>query len=426
MCNFANLYNVGGYFWNLIVSKKCFSVSRRVLTLFFAIWFSFGLLGNKLLGNTALAHEINYDSYIDFRVFPSETKIDFKIPIGILNHQKALGFSKDTEEQELRDKISTADMKGKVFNFVKDQVYLKDSGKVVPLQFENIQMTSDKIIVQTKTPNINGTLEFTSKMFPEYVMHRVFVSVYREHTLIAQYTLKHADPTFKLEGPKRPIGEIIVSFIKEGIHHIFIGPDHILFILALILLGGSILSQIKIITAFTVAHSVTLMLATFGVVQLPSRFVESVIAFSIFVVAIYNIWNLWKPQYSKISQTDMSSSENKAGDQEVSINESVHKNTRDSKNESRIWFAFIFGLIHGFGFASVLQELELPQYALAWSLVSFNIGVEIGQVMIILAAFPFFFLLRRYLPPKIAQWCLISMSACVGIVGLLWFLERAI
>jgi len=160
---------------------------------------------------------------------------------------------------------------------------------------------------------------------------------------------------------------VIVTFIREGVHHIYIGPDHILFVLALILLGGTTGAQAKIITAFTAAHSVTLTLAALNIVQLPSRPVESVIALSIVVVGLHDMQQL---------RREVPASRNR---------------------DPRALFAFTFGLVHGFGFASVLRDLDLPTSALAWSLASFNVGVELGQLTIVLLAAPLLAALR---PPR--------------------------
>ena len=169
------------------------------------------------------------------------------------------------------------------------------------------------------------------------------------------------------------------SFFLLGMHHILSGWDHLLFLLALLLRGGTILTLLKIVTAFTVAHSVTLALAVFDVVTLPSRLVESVIALSIAFVAAENL----------VSRRAFS---------------------------ARWAVSFCFGLVHGFGFSAALRELGLPSTDLATSLLAFNLGVEAGQAMVVAAAMPLLLLLLRR-----ARWGSLLTRACsltILVIGL--------
>jgi hypothetical protein len=163
------------------------------------------------------------------------------------------------------------------------------------------------------------------------------------------------------------------------------GWDHLLFLLALLLRGGTILTLLKIVTAVTVAHSVTLALAIFEVVTLPSRLVESVIALSIAFVAAENLF----PRRAFSARWAVS---------------------------------FCFGLVHGFGFSAALRELGLPSSGLATSLLAFNLGVEAGQAMVIAAAMPLLLLLFRR-----ARWASLLTRACsltILVIGLALSVER--
>jgi hypothetical protein len=176
------------------------------------------------------------------------------------------------------------------------------------------------------------------------------------------------------------------SFFLLGVEHILIGYDHLLFLLMLILRGGNLWSLLKIITAFTVAHSITLALAALSLVTLPERAVEAVIALSIAYVAAENLFF--------------------------------------KQAASHRWaVSFLFGLVHGFGFSNVLRELGLPQKGLLWSLLSFNLGVEAGQALAVLVAVPVLLSLRktRFEPRTVA-----ALSAVVLVVGLALFVERLI
>jgi hypothetical protein len=174
------------------------------------------------------------------------------------------------------------------------------------------------------------------------------------------------------------------SFFALGVEHILTGYDHLLFLGALLLRGGRLLSIFKIITAFTVAHSITLALAVLGVVTVPQRLVESVIAASIVYVALENIFLPHAP--------------------------------------SQRWLvSFLFGLVHGFGFASALGPLRLPAARLAVALFSFNLGVEVGQALVVALLLPLLIWMRG------ARWehrAVRAASGAVAVVGFIWFMQR--
>jgi len=193
----------------------------------------------------------------------------------------------------------------------------------------------------------------------------------------------------------------LAAYVHEGVWHIWLGFDHILFLLSLLLpavlvrranawhaadrFGGAFWDVARIVTAFTLAHSITLSLAAMGIVSLPSRWVESAIALSVVLAAVNNIFPV--------------------------------------VGHGRWIAAFAFGLIHGFGFASALADLGLPSGSLALSLFGFNVGVEIGQLAIVCAFLPLAFLLR-------ASWAyrrvvLAGGSAAIATIAGAWLIERA-
>jgi hydrogenase/urease accessory protein HupE len=184
-----------------------------------------------------------------------------------------------------------------------------------------------------------------------------------------------------LNGPWQQAG----SFIYLGIEHILTGYDHILFLISLLMLGGGIKYLLKVITAFTVAHSVTLSLAVLNIVHVPSRWVESAIALTIIYVALENFWR---------------------------------KDVR-----GRWIITFLFGLIHGLGFATALKEIGIPKEQFFTSLLSFNIGVELGQITIILAAY---FLISKWFSNKIwyKERIVYPISTVIACVALYWTIER--
>jgi len=203
---------------------------------------------------------------------------------------------------------------------------------------------------------------------------------------VSQRVAQRDEPSFEARRA-RSATSAFWRFLLLGVEHIFTGYDHVAFLVGLLLLGGSIGQLVKIVTAFTVAHSITLALAALEIVTPPARAVEPLIAASIMFVGVENLWAL------------------RRGSAEAAL-------------RHRWALSFAFGLVHGFGFAAVLRELRLPRAALATGLVSFNLGVECGQVCIVVAALPLLSHLRR--APRFAP----TTSACVAALGGLWLLNR--
>jgi hypothetical protein len=192
-----------------------------------------------------------------------------------------------------------------------------------------------------------------------------------------------------------------VDFVREGVWHIWIGFDHILFLLSLLLpavlvwrarawqpapdFRSTFWDVFRVVTSFTVAHSITLTLAALDVVRLPSRWVESAIAASVVVAALNNL--------------------------------------RPIVLRRRWVVAFGFGLIHGFGFASVLADLGLPRAAMALALAGFNVGVELGQLAIVGLFLPLAYALRR--TALYRRWVMAGGSLAIALLAALWLAERA-
>jgi hypothetical protein len=205
---------------------------------------------------------------------------------------------------------------------------------------------------------------------------------------------------FELDHPSSWVA--FIEYLCAGIRHIWSGIDHLLFLLSLLLpavlarrqnrweavpiAAPAFISIVKVVTAFTLAHSITLSLAAFGVIRLPGRLTESVIAASIIVAALNNVF----PRVT----------------------------------EARWRIAFAFGLLHGFGFASVLAEMGLPKGARLVSLVAFNLGVEAGQLAVVLAVMPLAYLLRStvFYRRGVMPWG----SSAIAALAMVWFVQRAL
>lgn len=176
-------------------------------------------------------------------------------------------------------------------------------------------------------------------------------------------------------------------YLKLGFLHIIpLGFDHILFILCVFLLNPKLKVIIWQATAFTVAHSITLGLAMYGLISPPAHIVEPVIALSIFFVAVENTLT-------------------------------------DQLKPSRVIIVFIFGLIHGMGFASALTGLGLPEKEFATALVTFNVGVELGQLAVIFTAW---FLIGMWFhqKPYYKKWVVTPISLCIAAVAIYWTVQR--
>jgi hypothetical protein len=215
-------------------------------------------------------------------------------------------------------------------------------------------------------------------------------------TSTAIFSPDNARQSLSLRAPDR--WSQFTDYVKNGVWHIWIGFDHILFLLSLLLpavlvpmvanraqtLRAASIDVLKVVTAFTLAHSLTLTLASLQVVALPSRWVESAIAASVVVAALNNLVPIFKGK--------------------------------------RPLAAFAFGLIHGFGFASVLADLGLPQGAMALSLLGFNVGVELGQLAIVAVFLPFAYLTRR---TWFYRQLTTTGSVVIALVATVWLVERA-
>jgi hypothetical protein len=222
--------------------------------------------------------------------------------------------------------------------------------------------------------------------------------------------LSMLDPTHAVAGPAvkgssdaadAPIAPTGAwGFLREGVRHILTGYDHILFLLCLLLpsvmkrtpngwrpvdkLKDAVWPVIGIVSAFTVAHSITLGLAATKVVSLSPAFIEPAIAVTIILAALDNVWPIFPVP--------------------------------------RVVVTFCFGLIHGFGFAGVLSELNLPTMQFAMALLQFNVGLEMGQLIIVIGVTTLLFLLRER--PRYRAFVIQGGSMAAILVGVLWFIER--
>ena len=247
--------------------------------------------------------------------------------------------------------------------------------------------------------------------------YRLFREIDPTHRGIAKVRIGDAAAVVRVLDPAAPASRGAVSdghsegredgyaargeFVREGVHHILTGYDHVLFLLCLLLpavmkrgstggwepvdrLSQAVLPIFGMVTAFTVAHSITLGLAATGVLALPSRLIEPAIAVTIVLAALDNV--------------------------------------RRVLPLPRATMAFVFGLIHGFAFADVLSELQLAPAQFAWALLGFNVGIEAGQLLIVVVATAVLFLLRRR--AQYRRWVVGAGSWAAMAIGTVWLIER--
>lgn len=359
---------------------------------------------------SAVAHDIG-QSYIFLRVF--DDRIDVRVEITAADLDRVLGLSLYADEQLTREEASPH--LDAILSYVAQHLQLRAANRDLALRFERHEVLdldfADFLL-------LNYTIEDLEAIPDEIdVTYGVVLDVDRDHInmLVIEHNWKTA--TFNNEAnvslvftpPDRrqtldlSSSSVLTGFwglIKLGVWHIWIGLDHILFLLALILpsvlfleskrwmpvanFRPAFMNIVAIVTFFTLAHSVTLSLAALDVVNLPSRLVESIIAGSIAVAALHNIY---------------------------------------PRMEVREWMiAFAFGLFHGFGFASVMGDIGLGQDYMVLSLLGFNLGVEIGQIAIIAVIFPVLYLVRtrRWYRPVVLRLGSVLLIAVASV----WLVER--
>jgi len=349
--------------------------------------FAFVLLavGSVLPASTAWAHKPS-DSYLTVRATQDQNDLTLRWDIALRDLDYVLTLDRDGNGELTWGEVRPRE--ADITRLAISRLAFTASGQACPLE------SSAPMMLDTHSDGNYAVLSLTAKCPLLDAKKTVLTARYSmlfdvdpSHRGLVQWIGPGQDPAsaaqalvFGTESAEQtltlqPAGrwQTFRQYLVDGVWHIWIGYDHILFLLSLLLpavllrrnnqwepaptLSGSFKEVLKVVTAFTLAHSITLSLAAMGIISLPSRLVESVIAASVVLAALNNL--------------------------------------RGTIEGKRWVMAFVFGLIHGFGFASVLADLGLPKEALALALVGFNAGVEVGQLSIVAVFLPVAFALRK-------------------------------
>jgi hypothetical protein len=376
--------------------KRCPSCFALLLT----VW-------TLLLHGVAWAHKPS-DSYLTLRAAPQSSEVGVRWDIALRDLDYVLQLDRDGNGEltwgEVRQRADD------ITRYATSRLQLSSDESACALQPAGALMldrhsdgTYAVLSLAAHCPELSKPLKVNySLLFDVDPSHRGLVQWIAPDATGAQalvFAAESAEQNLALNAPSA--WDTLRQYIVEGVWHIWIGFDHILFLLALLLpavlvrrqsrwepvdnLRGASIEVLKVVTAFTLAHSITLSLAALQIVTLPSRLVESVIAASVVLAALNNL--------------------------------------RGTIERRRWVLAFVFGLIHGFGFASVLADLGLPQNALVLALVGFNVGVEVGQLAIVAVFLPIAFSLRRTRFYRMGV--LTGGSLLVALLAAYWFAQRA-
>ncbi len=332
------------------------------------------------------AHPVPF-SYLDLRLQPGAIDASIVIHIFDLGHDLKL----DPADRLLDPGVAREQVRT-IGALITQRLTITADGRALSADWSDVEVLTERqsIRLHARYPidGRAGGVKVTGTLFPYDPEHQTFINVYDGDSL-TQAVLGHGRSEFEyFAGTRQGTVAVIEKFIPAGIHHILIGPDHILFLIGLLLLGGTLRRLGFIVTGFTIAHSLTLSLAALNLVTPPARLIEPAIALSIIYVGADNL---------------------------------LIREGRDF----RAWIAFGFGFIHGFGFANVLREMDLPSRALGWSLFSFNVGVEVGQLLIVAVVATLLAALRSR-NEAVNRQLVFAGSIVVIAAGAFWFVQRVV
>jgi hypothetical protein len=335
------------------------------------------------------------------------------------------------------DPLHTPDYARRVAAVLTDGLQLwSDAGRCVP-QDAGAHAAADGWVVARWTVRCAAPGGFTIRSELLHAVapsHLHFVRAQRDGEAPQERVLTFADPAFAIAGA-REAGASFARYVRLGIDHILSGWDHLAFVLALILLAAGLREVAWLATAFTAAHSLTLAAAALGWAGARQDAVEALIGFSIALVAAENLWlrggrGRIEPAVLAaillllaVAGVTLLAPQLLVGLALFTACYFALARYSERPMRMRLAAAFLFGLVHGFGFAGALSELQLPPGSVVFGLLGFNAGVELGQLFVIALAWPLLALLGRR--PPVRLWVGDVGSACLCALGTFWFVARA-
>jgi len=335
----------------------------------------------------ARAHPVPF-SYLDLRVQPNLLDLSLVVHVFDAGHDLQVSPAERLLDPDTLRRYTPA-----LEAMLTPRFAISNQGMAMAPAWQSVEALPDRQSLRLHATYVlqpheeAGTIRVWVRLFAYDPQHQTFLNIYEGEGL-RQAILGGPHESFEyVAGLRQGPRSVVAEMLPAGIHHILIGPDHILFLIGLLLTGGSIRQLTLVVTAFTVAHSITLSLAALNLVTPSPRLIEPAIALSIVYVGADNLL------------------------------------IREGGRDMRVWIAFAFGFIHGFGFASVLREMELPKRALVWSLLSFNVGVEIGQLLIVGVVASALAWVRSRNASAARQLAYVG-SIVVIVAGACWFIQR--
>lgn len=345
----------------------------------------------------------------------AEGRIDGRFEVRLEDLRAKLGLELSSDADEARAQVQ--DAAPLIQDYIRERFGITAAGSPRPIEFTRTDLLESEwfghfaqLYYQTAPFDVPQQLTVRNQLFFEDdPFHRSLLLVERDDSSGKEYGGEFTALVFSPANGEQELDFTNIrgllskkQFVWQGMLHIWVGIDHILFLIALLLpavltrdkdtwvpvddFKTALWNIVKIVTVFTIAHSITLSLAALEIVQLPSRLVESVIALSIILVALNNVF----PRY----------------------------------REGTLLIVFVFGLFHGLGFASVMGGLPFRMQDLVWVMIAFNVGVEIGQIVIVSAIVPLIYwarhqnFYRRHVP--------VYGSLALAVVAAYWLMERAL
>ena len=334
----------------------------------------------------ASAHPVPF-SFVDVRIQPGALEIT------VVAHMFDLGHDLDVAPPErLLEPDVLASKADAVTDLVRTRLRLAHNGRELSNgEWSGLEALAERQSIQVRArfrlESAPATVTVSTLMFPYDPAHQTFINFYELDEVMSQAILDRSRTGIEyFAGTRQGVWAVLRRFVPEGIRHMLMGPEHLMFLFGLLLLGGSLGRLALVVTAFTAAQALTLALAALNVMTPSLRFVEPGIALSIVYIGADNL---------------------------------MVRGGRDVRG----WIAAAFGFIHGFGFAGVLREMDLSRRALGWSVFSINLGVEVAQLLVVVALASALAALRSR-NERAGRQVAFAGSIVVIAAGTLWFIQR--